>query len=181
MVLGDSFTVGSGPVRPWETYAAEAARRLGWQLVVAGAAGTGFVNRGRVGRDFRESYAEELSWRPAPDMLIISGGHNDRRVAPARVHAAARRLLADVRETWPATRIIVVGPLWVADPPAWAFDVKDAVATAAAGAGATFLDPLARRHVAGDPAVALLPDGVHPTFTGHVRLARWLVGALENG
>ncbi|TDE28163.1 hypothetical protein E1295_42720, partial [Nonomuraea mesophila] len=49
MFVGDSFTVGSGPVPRWETYAAQAARLLGWQPVIAGAGGTGYLSEGRVG------------------------------------------------------------------------------------------------------------------------------------
>ncbi|MCG5216971.1 SGNH/GDSL hydrolase family protein [Streptosporangium sp. KLBMP 9127] len=179
MVVGDSFTVGSGPVRRWHTYASVTARELGWQVILAGAAGTGFVNRGRVNRDFATSFAEELAWRPAPDLLIISGGHNDRRVSPARVHVAAGRLLATVRQKWPRTRIVVVGPIWISRVPGWALDVRDAVAAAAKKAKVTFLDPLPQRRYLGRRSTILLPDGVHPTAVGHTRLARWLVEALR--
>ncbi|WP_326819733.1 SGNH/GDSL hydrolase family protein [Streptosporangium sp. NBC_01756] len=175
MIIGDSFTVGSGPVERWDTYAAKAARELGWQLVTAGAAGTGFVNPGPARRTFQESFTEELSWRPAPDLLIVSGGHNDRRTGFGKVNKAARRLLELARTTWPHTRIIVIGPLWMAKPPRWAYGVRDAVAVAADTEGATFLDPLGehwRRET-------ILPDGVHPTLAGHVQVARWLVTALR--
>ncbi|MDP9863211.1 MULTISPECIES: SGNH/GDSL hydrolase family protein [Streptosporangium] len=175
MIIGDSFTVGSGPVQRWDTYAARAARELGWQLVTAGAAGTGFVNPGPVERTFQRSFAEELSWRPAPDLLIVSGGHNDRRTRPGTVNGAARRLLELVRAHWPRTRTVVIGPIWMARAPRWAYGVRDAIASAAAEEGAAFLDPLGRRWGRG----ALLRDGVHPTHEGHLRLARWLVAALR--
>ncbi|GAA3443860.1 hypothetical protein Pve01_48410 [Planomonospora venezuelensis] len=178
MVIGDSFTVGSGPVARWESYAALTARELDWQLITAGAAGTGFVNPGRVGRTFQDSFDRELAWRPAPDLLVVSGGHNDRRTPPSQVYGAAARLLESVRERWPGTGIVVVGPLWMGTAPGWAFQVRDAVALAAGEAGAVFLDPLGRRW---DGAM-ILPDGVHPTLEGHVGIARWLVAALrENG
>ncbi|MEU9834926.1 SGNH/GDSL hydrolase family protein [Streptosporangium sp. NPDC048047] len=175
MVLGDSFTAGSGPVKPWQTYAAETARELGWQLVTAGAPGTGYVNPGRVGRTFFDSFVLELSWRPAPDLLIVSGGHNDRGVFRDQAGQAARALLETVRARWPGTRIAVIGPIWMTPAPPWAYGVRDAVAAVAAGERAPFLDPIDRRW--GDDA--LLPDGVHPTREGHVRLARWLVAALR--
>ncbi|GAA3134995.1 SGNH/GDSL hydrolase family protein [Streptosporangium carneum] len=174
MVVGDSFTVGSGPVRRWESYAARAARDLGWQLVTAGAAGTGFVNPGRVRRTFQKSFEEELSWRPAPDLLIVSGGHND-RVSPGRVHRAAKRLLKTISSRWPQTRVVVVGPIWMGRTPRWVPGVRDAVAVAANEETVVFLDPLDRPWGRG----AILGDGVHPTHLGHVRLARWLVTALR--
>ncbi|MFB9967478.1 SGNH/GDSL hydrolase family protein [Sinosporangium siamense] len=179
-VLGDSFTVGSGPVRTWDSYAAWTARELGWHLVVAGAAGTGYVNTGRVGRDFQRSFMYELSWRPAPDLLIVSGGHNDRRLRPALVYFAAAKLLRTVRTHWPRTRIVVMGPIWMGYMPRWALSVRDAVALAAAKAKVTFLDPLERRWVTPHSAMGmLLPDGVHPTHQGHMRLARWLTDSLR--
>ncbi|MBG0827594.1 SGNH/GDSL hydrolase family protein [Planomonospora sp. ID67723] len=178
MIIGDSFTVGSGPVARWESYAALAARELDWQLITAGAAGTGFVNPGRVGRTFQDSFDRELAWRPAPDLLIVSGGHNDRNTPPSQVYGAAARLLDSIHERWPGTRVVVVGPLWMGTAPGWAFQVRDAVALAAAEAGAPFLDPLGQ-HWSG---AMVLADGVHPTLEGHVGIARWLVIALrENG
>ncbi|WP_158578459.1 SGNH/GDSL hydrolase family protein [Spongiactinospora rosea] len=199
MAVGDSFTVGSGPVRSWNTYLAAAARQLGWQPVIAGAAGTGYLNRGKAGRNFLASFTEELSWRPAPDMLIVSGGHNDRRWAPARIEAACHRLLVTVKKQWPRTRVIVVGPIWMTAPPSWSKGVKNAVSSAARRAKAPFLDPLpelatmidqpgeprAVDEVAEHPQARsggselVLPDGVHPTLLGHRRLGKWLVDALR--
>ncbi|MFI7055034.1 SGNH/GDSL hydrolase family protein [Streptosporangium canum] len=174
MIVGDSFTVGSGPVERWNSYAAKAARELGWQLVTAGAAGTGFVNPGPVNRTFERSFTEELAWRPAPDLLIVSGGHNDRRTRAGRVNRAAKRLLELVHARWPHTRVVVIGPIWMTRAPRWAYRIRDAIAVAADEEEATFLDPLGERW----SRRLVLPDGVHPTPAGHARLARWLVTAL---
>ncbi|WP_379569336.1 SGNH/GDSL hydrolase family protein [Nonomuraea mangrovi] len=179
MFVGDSFTVGSGPVRTWETYATETARRLGWQPVVAGAGGTGFVNQGRVGRTFEQSYVAELAWRPAPDLLVISGGHNDRRWTGPTVRQAAARLVWSVKAHWPDTRIVMIGPIWMDGAPRQAYVVRDALAEVAGRERVTFLDPLKQRWTSGGRAAVLLPDGVHPTAAGHVRLAQWLVSALR--
>ena len=43
------------------------------------------------------------------------------------------------------------------------------------GGGTPFLDPLGRSWVAG----TILPDGVHPTYEGHAKIAQWLVGGLR--
>lgn len=179
MFVGDSFTVGSGPVPAWSGYAAETARRLGWQPVIAGAGGTGYLSRGRVGRSFQESFEAELSWRPAPDLLIVSGGHNDGRWTGLWVRRAAAKLLWTVRARWPATRVVMVGPIWLDRAPARAYRVRDALAQVAAREGVTFLDPMGQRWVTGSRAEIVLPDGVHPTLAGHARLAGWLAGALR--
>ncbi len=47
MFLGDSYTVGDRGVQPETTYASATARLLGWQVIVGGRAGTGFVAKGR--------------------------------------------------------------------------------------------------------------------------------------
>ncbi|UBU14200.1 SGNH/GDSL hydrolase family protein [Nonomuraea gerenzanensis] len=174
MFVGDSFTVGSGPVPPWQTYASQTARLLGWQPIIAGAGGTGFCNEGRAGRTFQRSFEVELAWRPAPDLLVISGGHNDRRWSAERVRGAAASLLAEVRAHWPATRTVVVGPIWMGEPPKKAYGVRDAVAQAARAGKVTFLDPMRRTW----PKEAILPDGVHPTLAGHEGLAAWLAAEL---
>ncbi|GAA3205612.1 SGNH/GDSL hydrolase family protein [Nonomuraea roseoviolacea] len=180
MVLGDSFTVGSGPVPAWRAYACQAARLLGWQPVVAGAGGTGYLNRGRAGRTFQQSYEQELAWRPAPDVLVVSGGHNDQRWSTAQVGRAATRLVREARAGWPATRIVVVGPLWLEAVPDKALRIRDTLAAVARREGVEFLDPLRRRWVTGDPSAVVLPDGVHPTSAGHLMLARWLARSLRS-
>ncbi|NUR86769.1 MAG: SGNH/GDSL hydrolase family protein [Nonomuraea sp.] len=175
MFVGDSFTVGSGPVPTWRTYAAESARLLGWQPVIAGGGGSGFLNRGHVGRTFMESFEAELAWRPAPDLLVISGGHNDRRPSTLRVRRAAAALLWAARARWPHTRIVLIGPIWLEHAPARAYRVRDALEQVAARESVPFLDPLEQRW----PARIVLPDGTHPTFAGHLRIARWLADALR--
>lgn len=179
MIVGDSFTVGSGPVPSWRSYAAQAARLLRWQPVIAGASGTGFVSRGRVGRTFQESFEAQLSWRPAPDVLVISGGHNDRRWSPARVRQAAARLVRSVRARWPRTRLVLIGPIWMRTPPRGTYAIKNALAEVADRAGAIFLNPLAEHWLTTASHDLRLPDGVHPTLAGHARLARWLATELR--
>ncbi|WP_343954040.1 SGNH/GDSL hydrolase family protein [Nonomuraea longicatena] len=180
MFVGDSFTVGSGPVPTGRAYAAETARLLGAQPVIAGAGSTGYLNRGRVGRDFLTSFEVELSWRPAPEVLVISGGHNDRRWGTPVLRQAASRLLWTVKARWPRTRVVMVGPIWIDRAPPKAYAVRDALAEVAAQEGVAFLDPLRERWVTGDRAEVLLPDGVHPTLAGHARLARWLSRRLAD-
>ncbi|MFC7590317.1 SGNH/GDSL hydrolase family protein [Nonomuraea antimicrobica] len=174
MFVGDSFTVGSGPVPRRQSYASQTARLLGGRPVIAGASGTGFCNEGRAGRTFERSFEVELAGRPAPALLVVSGGHNDRRCGATQVREAAVRLLARVRTHWPDTRTVVVGPIFMGRTPRKAYAVRDALAQAAEAAGVSFLDPLGERW----PPGATLPDGVHPTLAGHESIAAWLAGEL---
>ncbi|HEX2312846.1 MAG TPA: SGNH/GDSL hydrolase family protein [Thermomonospora sp.] len=184
-MLGDSYTAGIPSVPPEETYAAETARRLGWQVVIAGYAGTGFVARGRVGKDFAALFHAQLAWRPAPDMVVVSGGHND-RYPPARVRGAADRLLRDIRTRWPRSQVVLMGPLWGGDPPQRALLIRDVLRDAARTHQVPFVDPLAGRwitgHIRRDTGNArryILRDGTHPNAAGNRYLADRLVTELR--
>lgn len=182
-VLGDSYTAGIRAVPPEQTYAAETARRLGWQIVIGGYAGTGFVNNGKIGKNFAQLYAAQLAWRPAPDMVVVSGGHNDHRT-PALVAPAADRLLRDIKARWPRTHLVVMGPLWGGDPPASARRVRDHLRQVAASQGVPFIDPLTWitgnvHEKTGNAVRYVLNDGVHLTPAGNRYVADRLVGELR--
>ncbi len=182
-VLGDSYTAGIRAVPAERTYAAETARRLGWQIVIGGYAGTGFVNDGRIGRNFAELYTAQLAWRPAPDMVVVSGGHNDHR-APELVAPAADRLLRDIRARWPRAHLVLMGPLWGGDPTESARRVRDSLRRVAAALGVPFVDPLTWitgnvRAGTGNAVTYVLDDGVHLTPAGNRYVADRLVGELR--
>ncbi|WP_030164736.1 SGNH/GDSL hydrolase family protein [Spirillospora albida] len=179
MILGDSYTVGERGVRPETTYASAAARLLGWQVVLGGRGGTGFVVTGG-GRDaFLQLFESQLGWRPAPDMLLVSGGHNDWNVPPAAVAAAAHVVLERARQRWAGTRLALMGPLWGdGSPPQRALAVRDALRNLAAQLGIPFIDPIAGRWITGDRLSGMgnalryiKRDGTHPTPAGHRYLA----------
>jgi len=184
-MLGDSYTAGIKSVPPEKTYAAETARRLGWQVVIAGYAGTGFMARGKIGKNFADLYDAQLAWRPAPDMIVVSGGHNDRH-PPDQVALAANRLLTEITVRWPKTHVVLVGPMWGGDPPPRALRVRDALRTTATTLKVPFIDPLAERWITGNVHKGtgnakryILPDGTHPTAAGNRYIADRLVTALR--
>jgi lysophospholipase L1-like esterase len=186
MVLGDSYTAGIDGVPPESTYVAEAARTLGWQIVIAGYRGTGFVAKGRIGKTFSALYDAELSWRPAPDMVMVSGGHNDWPYDPRLVAAAAQGLLTTMQKRWPETQLVLTGPLWGGDPSPAALRVRDALKQVASAMGIPFIDPLRERwitgslrHHTGTAAHYIRPDGVHPNAAGNRYLAGRLVADLR--
>ncbi|WP_084693355.1 SGNH/GDSL hydrolase family protein [Actinomadura atramentaria] len=187
LFFGDSYTVGKRGTLPENTYAAATARLLGWQVVLAGRAGTGFVSTGTGTVAFHELFESQLGWRPAPDLLIISGGHNDARYPPAQVAAAARSLLDLAARRWPGTRRLMIGPLWGnGAPPADALAVRDALAATAGQAKVPFVDPIAERWITGNRADGtgnaarfILPDGTHPTVAGGRYVATRLVADLR--
>src|SRR5262245_36004318 len=112
MILGDSYTTGAYDVQPESTYAAETSALVGWQVVIGGHSGTGFVAPGRIGKTFAMLFDQQFAWRPAPDMLIVSGGHNDWPHPSPLAGAAAHQLLSRIKQHWPSTKLVMVGPLW---------------------------------------------------------------------
>ncbi|HLV73557.1 lysophospholipase L1-like esterase [Actinomadura hallensis] len=185
MFLGDSYTVGEGRVPSEITYASATARLLGWQVVVGGRSGTGFVMKRRDA--FLGLFEGQLGWRPAPDMLIVSGGHNDFRIPAQQVGAAAHVLLERARQRWPGTHIVLMGPIWgTGTPPQGAIEVRDALRDLARQLGVPFIDPIGGRWITGDPLTGvgnapryIKRDRTHPTPAGHRYLATRLAGDLR--
>ncbi|MFI6514737.1 SGNH/GDSL hydrolase family protein [Spirillospora sp. NPDC050679] len=186
LVLGDSYTTGIRGITPERAYAAQTARALGWQVVIAGHAGTGFAGTGGTGKTFATLYEEQLAWRPAPDMVLVSGGHNDVWYPPGLVQQNARTLLAKMRKRWPGTQLALVGPMWGGDPGPTALTVRDVLREAAAGLRVPFIDPLAERWItgnvrrrAGNAPRYIRSDGTHPNEAGNRYIAERLVADLR--
>src|SRR4051812_38826658 len=152
MVLGDSYTAGITGVPPESTYAGDMARKLGWQVIIAGHGGTGFVARGSIGVNFSQLYNEQLSWRPAPDMVLVVGGHNDANLKKPLLglSEAATKLLGDIKARWAGVPLVLVGPMWGGDPTAKALAVRDVLAQVAATQQIPFVDPLREMWITGD-------------------------------
>lgn len=185
-VLGDSYTVGIRGLRAERAYAAGTARALGWQIVVAGQARTGFANDGGTGETFASLFTEQLAWRPAPDLIMISGGHNDVRARTAVVGQRAQTLVQTVRARWPRTQLVLMGPMWGGDPGPRALAVRDVLRGVASARRVPFIDPLAGRWFTGDvhegtgnAARLIRKDGTHPNTAGNEHAARLLTGELR--
>jgi lysophospholipase L1-like esterase len=186
MFLGDSYATGAYDIAPESTYASETARLLGWQIIIGGHSGTGFVAPGRVGKTFSRLFDQHLAWRPAPDMLLISGGHNDWAHPPSLAGVAARQLLLRVKRHWPTTKVVMLGPLWGGDAPPEVRAVRDALRGVTRELRLPFIDPIGEHwftgnHTAGtgNAVRLILPDGTHPTAEGHRYLAARLAEDLR--
>ncbi|HZB30563.1 MAG TPA: SGNH/GDSL hydrolase family protein [Streptosporangiaceae bacterium] len=187
MFLGDSYTTGGLKIPPESAYAAATARELGWQVIIGGLGGTGFVAAGATHEPFAVLFERQLAWRPSPDMVIVSGGHNDRTYAPATVAAAAEGLLAKIRQLWPDSRLVLIGPMWGSGAPdASVLEIRDALKVAARAVKVPFIDPLGGKWITGDRGGQagnaeryIMRDGVHPNDDGHRYLASRLVAELR--
>jgi lysophospholipase L1-like esterase len=186
MFLGDSYTVGKIGQIPEQTYAADTARTLGWQVILSGFRGTGFVAKGHVGKNFSMLFDEQLSWRPAPDLVIVSGGHNDRLHPPTVVAEAARRLLTEIQQRWPKTHVLLMGPMWGGDPKPDVTSIADTLRVVAQERRVPYIDPLRERWITGDRKKGtgnarryILSDDTHPTPEGAYYIAGLLVDDLR--
>jgi lysophospholipase L1-like esterase len=186
MFLGDSYTTGRLGQIPELTYAADTARTLGWQVIIGGYRGTGFVAEGQVRKNFLDLFNEQLAWRPAPDLVIVSGGHNDRVHPPEAVAESATELLMTIRNTWSAARLLLVGPMWGGDPTRDVEDIRDALSGVAGQQHVPIIDPLREHWITGNVAKGtgnaptyILRDGIHPTSAGARYIAARLVADLR--
>ena len=152
VVIGDSWSAGLGLDRPVQSWPS----RLEGRIHVAGFSGSGFsAHASRCGR---VSFADRAprSLVGGADLVVVEGGLNDFDRSRAEIRAGFARLV----RTASAYPVVVVGP-----------------ATAPSRASAVPRVDRLLRHLSEKYDVAYLstadldlpslPDGLHPTSTGH--------------
>lgn len=174
VVIGD-FTAGSDEGgRGDNNWTAQIAalinevRRVRIITDTSGGAGSGYVARG-TGLTFPDQVSRLVG--PTTDVVVICGSRNDIVAAPVDVKEAATEAYRQIAAIAPAASVVVVGPTWVDDdPPRQLLSIRDAVASAAGEAGARFVDPIAD-HWFSVGAGLVGADNVHPTDSGHTKIA----------
>ncbi|GAB3652311.1 SGNH/GDSL hydrolase family protein [Actinocorallia lasiicapitis] len=188
MILGDSYTAGTRGESGEQTYAGDLARKLGWQVIIGGHRGTGFLARGTVNKNFSRLFTDQFAWRPEPDLVMIVGGHNDatRQNPLAGLNEAVTQLLTSVQDRWPTTRTVLVGPMWGGEPTTRAYLVRDVMKQSADQLKVPFVDPLAERWITGDVSdgtgnadLYIRDDETHPNEAGNAYFADKMVAALS--
>ena len=171
VVVGDSYTLGTGLAGPEVAWPAALGGRLGAEVVVDGVGGTGFTTRGWCPDD-AITYGERVHARP-PDaqVVVVQGSVNDALGGrPGDVGEAAAALLTDLEDV---PTVVVVGPPVI--PAASATDIGaiDAGLRGAAEAAGRVYVPLL------DAGIAILPDRAHPTLEGQQRIGELVAAAIE--
>ena len=142
-VYGDSYSAGGRQGGKGDDgWPALVADGLDADLRLHAAGGAGYVN-GSKAKD--ETFLDQVRGAPEPDadVVVVFGSRNDKFLPVADVKAQAVAVFAAVRSQSPAAELVVIGPAWDDDvPPDELFMTRDAVASAAADAGALFIDPL---------------------------------------
>lgn len=145
IVIGDSFTEGTGSDGSTLSWSRKMGRLLGWRdLWASGSGGTGYVATGVAGRvKFRDRIQSDVIDHE-PDVVVWAGGINDPTGAPATVGSEAQLCYEAVAAALPNTVQIVLSPFWRGGPetfPSGLLEVRDAI-RAAAAAVSTDLNPV---------------------------------------
>jgi lysophospholipase L1-like esterase len=183
--LGDSYTLGRGASARALGWTTLVAQKTGWTEVNQGVGGTGYNTvSGLVGcsAEYCPTYVTRAMDVIAadPDIVVVSGGQNDRpwlAADPAAVRAAVDETYRLIRQGLPDARIIAVGPSTpeAATPAITELDAwVQAAALRVDAEYVSLLDPVTITA----PMVA--PDGVHVNDSGHRAIAARVIAAVTN-
>ena len=176
-IVGASYTAGTGPGNPEQSWAVGLARLLRWNAVIYGVPGAGYVRASASGRGpMARMLDQEGLPGLGPALVIVQAGHDDvgmpaglerRRVGAAvnLIHAAA-----------PAARIALLTTFAASlegSPALRETDNEIVTAGTAADPGVTVMDPLA-----GQWTFPRAGDGLHPTAAGDAWIARTVEAML---
>lgn len=185
-VIGDlaraAVLIGDSQSEPTDSWVRRGLEQAGYSVYFAGSGGTGYS----VGIPKVHDYVDALrlgDWlvpAGAPALVVVQGGGNDasRNAADRQIVSGATSLVAELRRTYPHSRIVMVGTLAksAADGGGRRTQVDALLRGTAENLGVTFIgcgDWISRYGLAGD-----LADGVHLRASGHTRLAPVLASAL---
>lgn len=180
--IGDSYTQQYVP----DNWAGTVARLLGWEPMLNGSGGTGYLATNGSHLAFASRLPNIIA--AAPDVIVFAGGIND---SAAGLQAAATACFSSVRAALPKTRIYAIGP--------WAPSTGSAVSQAAKGAaisaacaatGARYIDNLTDPWITGSGKVTALAgdgnadlyvssDGVHVNADGSYYIGTRVANAIH--
>jgi lysophospholipase L1-like esterase len=174
-IVGASYTAGTGPGDPLQSWAVVLARLLHWNAVIDGVPGAGYVSggAGRHGPMARMVSAEGL--RPLdPSVVIVQAGHDDVGVPPAPEGAGVRATLGLIHQVAPGARVALLTVFALPPGGTQALRRTDQVIVTSATAAdpqAIIMDPLAGQWKFQHADGGL---GLHPTAAGDA----WIAGKV---
>lgn len=183
LVFGDSWTYGSAATERSDGYAYVAGRLLGIETTVDGVRGSGYLKAGIDGPSFGDRIAA-LDPADAPDLIVLQGSINDRRLYTPLYPIAVREAWDRLASTYPAATIVVLGPAPQVLPVEEATAAIDEdLRTLADERDWWYISPLAEDWITDDTYARIIDSSDigrdHPSTAGHAYLAERLVEALR--
>ncbi len=182
LIFGDSWVYGSAAIAPTLGFAYLIGETRGWETVVDGIRGSGYLKPGIDGGAYGERIAS-LDPQLDPDLVIVEGSINDRRL-PAKGYRDAVTVAWDALQAlYPEAQIVILGPAPQVLPVEKATARIDADLSAlAASRGWWYVSPIAEEWITQANYLEVIDTGIgrnHPSTDGHAYLADRLGQALD--
>ncbi|WP_431802447.1 SGNH/GDSL hydrolase family protein [Microbacterium sp. bgisy203] len=182
LIFGDSWTYGSAASDPTLGYAYIVADIAGWTTVVNGVRGSGYVKPGLDGPDFGDRIAA-LDPAIDPDLIIVQGSINDRRLPATGYRAAVDAAWDALAATYPRAQFVILGPAPQVLPVERATARIDRdLRAAAADRGWWYVSPIEENWITPENYLSVIDTSDlarnHPSTEGHRYLAERLAAAV---
>jgi lysophospholipase L1-like esterase len=183
LVFGDSWVYGSAAITPDLGFAYLLADELGWQTIVDGVRGSGYLKPGIDGPSYGDRIAA-LDPALDPDLIIVEGSINDRRLHPTGYRDAVTSAWDALRARFPDAAIVILGPAPQVLPVEDTTRAIDAdLRELAAARGWWYISPIADEWITTANYLDVIDTGPigrdHPSTAGHEYLAHRVAQALE--
>lgn len=182
LVFGDSWTYGSAASDPTLGYAYVLGQTLGWDTVVDGVRGSGYLKPGWDGGSFGERIAA-LDPALDPDLVIVEGSINDRRLPAEGYREAVTAAWDALAAVYPDATVVILGPapqVLPVEPATARIDADLRALTAERGWW--YISPIAEEWITSEnyPWVIDTSDvgRDHPSTEGHAYLAERVAESL---
>ncbi|WP_375481669.1 SGNH/GDSL hydrolase family protein [uncultured Jatrophihabitans sp.] len=182
IVLGASYTAGVGASDPQDGYARQVAAQLGERARVYGVPGTGFVDPGARHQGTFLQRLHHIPVRPAPDLVLIQGGRDDRHAPPRLETTTAEATICAAERRFAGARLVVLGPIPARFPLAGhVVGIDLGLRQACRDEHVRYLDPIAEHWMTPASAPAYegrVPD--HPNDAGYRYIAERVTADLRS-
>ena len=183
LVFGDSWTYGSAATIPTLGYAYVLGESEGWDTVVNGVRGSGYLKPGIDGGSYGERIAQ-LDPALDPDLVIVEGSINDRRLYPTGYRDAVTAAWDGLVALYPEASFVIMGPAPQVLPVEKATARIDAdLAQLAEARGWWYVSPVSGDWITPANYASVIDSSDigrnHPSTDGHAYLAGRLAEALD--
>jgi lysophospholipase L1-like esterase len=182
LIFGDSWVYGSAAIVPTEGFAYRLGANEGWETVVNGVRGSGYLKPGLDGGTYGERIAA-LDPALDPDLVIVEGSINDRRLPAKGYRDAVTAAWDALAAIYPDAAVVIVGPSPQVLPVERATARIDTdLSDLAALRGWSYVSPIADDWITTANYVTVIDTGPgrnHPSTAGHAYLAERMAEALD--